>query len=924
MTQQRVCIVSLDVLGPIRNGGIGTAMTSLAELLARDGCDVTVLYPGAHTETEPLILWKQRYAERGIRLETLYAEEEPREVSYLVHQWLKAHRFDVVHFHDWRGAGYWPCKAKRQGLAHQDTIFVMQVHGQTFWHQHHSAEFTADLHHVLLDWLEQMSVENADVVFSPSQYMLRYMEGRGWKVPAARVVRPNLLPERLMQATRSSRPPETAGLGRANGHAGTMAAAGSLPGAIEEIVFFGRLETRKGLELFCDATAKALRAGAPIKRVTFLGKVGRAGPEAASAYIARATAEWRCETKVLNDFDVYAANEYLSGDGRLAVIASSIENSPYTVLECEALGIPFIAADVGGIRELIHADDQERSLFARNPVSLAAAIARVVTEGAAPVRPAVDFEANERAWLEWHRGLKAGPAKPSAPAPTVSVVISTFNRPKLLDEALRTIEAQTVAPLEVIVVDDASNSEESHAYFRSNRKRFAANNWRVIRNERELWPGASRNRGAAEAKGDFILFMDDDNLARPHEIETFLKAAAATGADIFTCQQQAFTTKQGAPRFEDELPINWMPVGPCLSFAVFENCLGDLNMMIRRSAFADLGGFREEAQVGCEDYELLLRAVLEGYRLETLPEILFYYRVGDDDRLASRYDQRQIYASFDRALEPLLARVDPRLAMAVRYANNARMEEIKRQKVSYWTQRSTAVQGALGQLEGLDLNDARAFVILGDHALAHGQFATASNHYQQALKLNPSLREVRVNLDRALVLAKSFPAIRTDDGRNVIDIAPGLIAAPAVTPGRIESLEDGSLLLRPREDEPTIVRLPQSCPSGAIKVAALVLTDHPKASDLEYAIHVEDDAATPARGRRSKARDVKMRWWRIPPHGADRIEVGLERPLERPGTFYLATRVPEGGSDWFADAKILRLQVELAEASPRSSPRSSR
>src|SRR5882724_5364989 len=64
-----VCIVSNEIVGPFKNGGIGTAMTGLAEHLATFGCRVTVLYTGcAWTPDIPLGKWRQRYAELGIDL----------------------------------------------------------------------------------------------------------------------------------------------------------------------------------------------------------------------------------------------------------------------------------------------------------------------------------------------------------------------------------------------------------------------------------------------------------------------------------------------------------------------------------------------------------------------------------------------------------------------------------------------------------------------------------------------------------------------------------------------------------------------------------------------------------------------------------------------------------------------------------------
>src|SRR5438067_5871432 len=64
----RVCIASSDVVGPVRNGGIGTAYTALAETLTAAGHEVTILYVlGEQTDGEPVQVWTERYEANGIR-----------------------------------------------------------------------------------------------------------------------------------------------------------------------------------------------------------------------------------------------------------------------------------------------------------------------------------------------------------------------------------------------------------------------------------------------------------------------------------------------------------------------------------------------------------------------------------------------------------------------------------------------------------------------------------------------------------------------------------------------------------------------------------------------------------------------------------------------------------------------------------------
>src|SRR6185436_11553542 len=71
-----VCIVTNEVIGPFKNGGIGTSMTGLAELLAADGMRVTVLYTGGIWSPDiSMTAWRKRYAELGIELGALTIDD---------------------------------------------------------------------------------------------------------------------------------------------------------------------------------------------------------------------------------------------------------------------------------------------------------------------------------------------------------------------------------------------------------------------------------------------------------------------------------------------------------------------------------------------------------------------------------------------------------------------------------------------------------------------------------------------------------------------------------------------------------------------------------------------------------------------------------------------------------------------------------
>jgi glycosyltransferase involved in cell wall biosynthesis len=104
----------------------------------------------------------------------------------------------------------------------------------------------------------------------------------------------------------------------------------------------------------------------------------------------------------------------------------------------------------------------------------------------------------------------------------VSVVIPTLNRRVFLSEAIATLMSQTFAAWELIVVDDGSTDDTRRFLEAQSDPRI-----RFILRESPGGPSVARNAGLAEARGDLIMFLDDDDLLRP---ETLAKLSEALRA----------------------------------------------------------------------------------------------------------------------------------------------------------------------------------------------------------------------------------------------------------------------------------------------------------------------------------------------------------------------------------------------------------
>ena len=308
---------------------------------------------------------------------------------------------------------------------------------------------------------------------------------------------------------------------------------------------------------------------------------------------------------------------------------SLMDNSPLAVQECLLAGVPFLATDIGGIPEMIRPEDRAEVLFAPRPAALADRLERVLREGVAIPGPAVDERESRRLWLDWHNSLPRHEQVKSVEAsasvrPLVSVCISHHNRPHYLAQALDSLRRQDYSCFEVLVVDDGSTHPVALAYLVSLDSEFCDRGWQIIR-QANLYPGAARNNAARHARGEYLLFMDDDNLLKPDAISRFVEVAQTTGADILTCFADVFHGHE-APRPRNKPDYRWLHLGDSLSVGSFYNCLGDTNALVRRDSFFALGGFTEDFGHNHEDKELFTRAVLRGNRLEVIPEALYWYR----------------------------------------------------------------------------------------------------------------------------------------------------------------------------------------------------------------------------------------------------------------------------------------------------------
>ena len=207
---------------------------------------------------------------------------------------------------------------------------------------------------------------------------------------------------------------------------------------------------------------------------------------------------------------------------------------------------------------------------------------------------------------------------------SVSIVIPMYNAAPWIEEALRSVEAQTLRPGECVVVDDGSTDEGPELV-----RRFAEHSECPVRLVEGSHRGvsAARNRGLAEVSGELVALMDADDVWHPTKLER--QVAVLGDPDVVACTSGYAMFESGTRRVvgivqfrnPDRAIRRWLSYeGNGMSFSS--------TVLLRRSAIDELGGFDERVSV-CEDLELVTRLRrLGSFRVDR--RILLGYRLHPD------------------------------------------------------------------------------------------------------------------------------------------------------------------------------------------------------------------------------------------------------------------------------------------------------
>lgn len=229
--------------------------------------------------------------------------------------------------------------------------------------------------------------------------------------------------------------------------------------------------------------------------------------------------------------------------------------------------------------------------------------------------------------------------KRSESTPLVSVIMPAYNAEKYIEQAIRSVQKQTVRSWELIVVDDRSTDKTAEQI-----RRLAAEDMRIIPVYSETNHGAAESRNIAlrQCRGEFVALLDADDVWHPQKLERELERARETDADL-VYSSYAMIDEQGTRCFSDFIVEESTDLQSMLNC----NTIGCSTVLMKAKVLEKRPFVTDFYH---EDYVMWLSLLQAGCKAVGVRDILVDYRVARGSRsfnkLKSARNRWRVYRDY--------------------------------------------------------------------------------------------------------------------------------------------------------------------------------------------------------------------------------------------------------------------------------------
>lgn len=638
---------------PFFGGGIGTYCAHTVRMLVSRGHQVTVFVNDDTIGRE----WIETTdgATRIVRF-THLADAKPPCLGHVAATSLKLSEVveafirregppDIIESQEFLGLPYFLLQKKKTLWPEFQAIpIVITLHSPTFVCKRINQEPLYRLPDYWIGEMERFCIRAADLVISPSRYLVDEIKRSMYLDESVPVIIPHPFEEKDVFG-------ETAGREcQRNEH---------------EIVFLGRLEYLKGVIQLLNYFVELWEEKIDV-RLRLVGGDTLFHPKNKMMSEFLRTRYRRYFSEGLVTYEGLVQPSELPGminRASAVVVPSLTESFSYSVLECMSLGQIVVASDSGAPREIIRSGTDGYMFSHSDPGVVRGLIMQIVrmekgersriSENAK--RRVKDMYSYERVYpkkmeqlerlgrtrrpsqrFPFIRGREQPAGSGIAPDPAssaglLSVVVPYYNMGRFVTETLESLRRVSYAPCEVLIVNDGSDDPASVEMLATIEQSYPVK----VLHKKNGGLASARNAGALHARGEFLAFLDPDDLVAPDYYEWAVRILRAYDNVSFV---GAWTRAFGAS------DLVWPAWNPELPYLLIHNTINSSGPILRRSDFLQYGMNASTMEYGWEDYEYVIRMVTQGCRGVAIPRPLHHYRIRPDSMYRQMKSATMVYS----------------------------------------------------------------------------------------------------------------------------------------------------------------------------------------------------------------------------------------------------------------------------------------
>ena len=216
----------------------------------------------------------------------------------------------------------------------------------------------------------------------------------------------------------------------------------------------------------------------------------------------------------------------------------------------------------------------------------------------------------------------------------ISVITPTYNRVEYLGNSIESVLSQTYSDFELIIVDDNPIQSEARKKTEEVIRKYSDSRIRYIKNPMNLGGAAARNRGIDEARGEYIAFLDDDDMYLPDRLKVQVESMQKNGWDVCVMDGATFKYETGEPVSERHQHLwDGMTNDELIRSHLMYHISGTNSFMFRTDFIRKIGGF--DVIPSCQEYILMQKALDAKPKFGYLPVTLIKNFQHEGDQLST-------------------------------------------------------------------------------------------------------------------------------------------------------------------------------------------------------------------------------------------------------------------------------------------------